>query len=81
MKVVNLSQILICFPSDPMGNVHWREFILIFIASICFSSFAGRFQLYLSIFSGLYLYWAVCVPTDTTLKTLERHPAPKGLRV
>lgn len=81
MKLVNLSQILICFPCDPMVNVHWRGFILIFIARICFSSFAGRFQLYLLRFSGFYLYWAVSVPTDITLKTLERYPAPKRLRV
>lgn len=46
MKVVNLSQILICFPHDPTRNIYWGEFILIFTASICCSSFAGRFQLY-----------------------------------
>lgn len=59
MKVVNLPQISICFPYDPMGNVHSREFILIFNASICFSSLAGRFQLYQYFLGSTYTWQCV----------------------
>ena len=44
LKIVNLSQILIYFLCNPMGNIHWGEITLIFIASICSSSLACRCQ-------------------------------------
>lgn len=82
LKIVNLSQILIYFPWDPVGNIHWGEITLIFIASICFSLLACRCQpSFINICRDSTHAKQCALPMDIALKAWAFNPAPKGLAI
>lgn len=75
----NFSQILICFPPDPMRNIHQGNLLSSWLLLSGIFHFHVDTRLSLSIFSGLPHARQCAVATGIALKTQERRLAPRGL--